>query len=80
VQIALVDRQVLDTPALGVEIASALHRLYPRDFQLEKTVGLIGQRWVLRAIKVGQDPRAIAQDWQAPLDEFRSQRAKYLLY
>ncbi len=80
VQIDLVDRQVLDAAALGVEIASALYRLYPRDFQLEKTLGLIGERRVIRAIKNGQDLGAIAQDWQATLDEFRSRRAKYLLY
>jgi uncharacterized protein YbbC (DUF1343 family) len=80
IQIDLVDRQVLDAAAFGVEIASALHRLYPRDFQLEKIVGLIGARWVIRAIKNGQDPEAIAQDWQATVVEFRSRRAKYLLY
>lgn len=80
VQIVLVDRQVLDTPALGIEIASALQRLYPRDFQLEKTVGLIGARRVVQAIKTGQDPQAIVQDWQGALGEFHSRRAKYLLY
>ena len=56
------------------------HRLYPRDFQLEKTVGLIGARWIIQAIKNNQDPGAIAHNWQVTLDEFRSRRAKYLLY
>ncbi len=80
VQIDLVDRQVLDAAALGVEIASALYRLYPRDFQLEKTLGLIGARWVIQAIRNGQDPRAIVHNWQGALDAFRSRQAKYLLY
>lgn len=80
VQIVLVDRQALDTPALGVEIASALYHLYPQDFRLGNTLGMIGARWVLRAIKVGQDPRSIVQNWQSALAEFRSLRAKYLLY
>src|SRR4029077_19280142 len=34
VRINLVNRQELDAGALGTEIASALYRLYPRDFQL----------------------------------------------
>ena len=80
VQIVLVDRQALDSPALGVEIASALHRLYPKDFQLYKTLGLIGSHEVLGAIKEGQDPNSIVQKWQGPLEEFCKLRSKYLLY
>jgi uncharacterized protein YbbC (DUF1343 family) len=80
VQINLVDRRALDAAALGIHIACALQRLYPRDFQLEKTVGLIGARWIVRAIKQGQDPGAIVQEWQGTLDAFRARRAKYLLY
>ena len=80
VQILLLDRQVLDSPVLGIEIASALYRLYPRSFQLDKTLGLIGSREVLQAIKDGQDPTSIRQKWQEPLDQFCKLRSKYLLY
>jgi len=80
VQIVLLDRQVLDSPALGIEIASALYRLYPQSFQLGKTLGLIGSREVLQAIKDGQDPTSIGQKWQEPLDQFCKLRSKYLLY
>ncbi|OGP88391.1 MAG: serine hydrolase [Deltaproteobacteria bacterium RBG_16_48_10] len=81
VQIVLLDRQTLDSPALGIEIISALYRLYPKDFQLDKTRGLIGSRKVLQAIKAGQDPATIVQDWQGPLEQFCSMlRLKYLLY
>jgi len=80
VQIVLLDRQVLDSPALGIEIASAFYRLYPRSFQLDKTLGLIGSREVLEAIKDGQDPISIGQKWQAPLEQFCKLRSKYLLY
>jgi uncharacterized protein YbbC (DUF1343 family) len=76
----LLDRQILDSPALGVEIASALHHLYPREFQLDKTMGLIGSREVLQAIKDGQDPISIVQNWQGPLEKFYKLRSKYLLY
>jgi uncharacterized protein YbbC (DUF1343 family) len=80
VQILLLDRQVLDSPVLGIEIASALYRLYPLSFQLDKTLGLIGSREVLQAIKDGQDPTSIRQKWQEPLDQFCKLRSKYLLY
>jgi len=80
VQVVLVDRQALDSPALGVEIVSALHRLYPKEFQLHKTLGLIGSHEVLRAIKDGEDPKTIMQRWQRPLEQFCRMRSKYLLY
>ena len=80
VQIVLLDRQGLDSPALGIEIASALYGLYPKDFQLDKTLGLIGSRKVLQAVKDGQDPTSIVRDWQGPLEQFCKLRSKYLLY
>jgi uncharacterized protein YbbC (DUF1343 family) len=80
VRIVLIDRKVLDSPALGIEIASALHRLYPGNFQIDKTLGLIGSREVLKAIKNGQDPISIVQNWQGALEDFCKLRSKYLLY
>jgi uncharacterized protein YbbC (DUF1343 family) len=80
IRVVVDDRQVLDAPALGIEVASALYRLYPRSFALNKTLGLIGARWVVQAIKRGQDPALIVRNWGASLDEFRTRRAKYLLY
>lgn len=80
VKIALRDRNALDAPALGVEIASALHTLYPQQFSLGDTLGMIGARSVLRAIWSGEDPRIIKANWQNPLADFQQLRAKYLLY
>jgi uncharacterized protein YbbC (DUF1343 family)/CubicO group peptidase (beta-lactamase class C family) len=80
VRVVLADRDVLDAPALGVEIVGALHRLYPADFQLDKTLGLVGARWVLQGIREGEDPRSIARRWQSNLAVFQRLRAKYLLY
>jgi uncharacterized protein YbbC (DUF1343 family)/CubicO group peptidase (beta-lactamase class C family) len=80
VQVVLVDRHALDSPALGVEIASALYRLYPNDFHLDKTLPLIGSYEVLQAIKEGQDPNSIFLNWYASLEQFCKLRSKYLLY
>ena len=80
VKIELENRDILDAPALGIEIASALHALYPQQFTLGDTLGMIGARSVLSAIRAGEDPRIIAANWQNPLADFRQMRAKYLLY
>jgi uncharacterized protein YbbC (DUF1343 family)/CubicO group peptidase (beta-lactamase class C family) len=80
VEIVLTDRQELDSAALGVEIISALYRFYPNDFQIDKTLPLVGARWVLQAVKEGKAPDSIVRSWQEPLEQFRKLRSKYLLY
>jgi uncharacterized protein YbbC (DUF1343 family)/CubicO group peptidase (beta-lactamase class C family) len=80
VQIVLVDRQALDAAQLGVELAAALWTLYPNVFKLEKTLPLVGAHWVLKDIEAGENPSRIVYDWQDALEQFRSLRAKYLLY
>jgi uncharacterized protein YbbC (DUF1343 family) len=80
VQVVLVDRQALDSPALGVEMASALYRLYPKDFLLDKILPLVGSYEVLQAIKDRRDPNSIVLNWQGSLGDFRQLRSKYLLY
>lgn len=78
--LVLLDREALNSPELGVELVAALHHLFPDQFQLEKTLPLVGARWVLDGIKNGQDPRAIALHSYEPLEPFRQMRARYLLY
>ena len=80
VRIELIDRDKLDSPALGIELVSALFQLYPAKFQVDQTLALIGSRQVLSAIKVGGDPKTIACEWKRPLSVFRSLRTEYLLY
>jgi uncharacterized protein YbbC (DUF1343 family)/CubicO group peptidase (beta-lactamase class C family) len=80
VRILLIDRSSLQAGRLGVELASALHRLYPQRFELEGTLSLIGSRSVLIDIERGKDPIAITHGWQQSLRTFRSIRRRYLLY
>jgi uncharacterized protein YbbC (DUF1343 family)/CubicO group peptidase (beta-lactamase class C family) len=80
VRIKVVDRDTLNVPALGVELAAALYRLYPGKFQLGETLSMIGSRQVIQAIRNGDDPKVIQRRWQPGLEAFRRLRAKYLLY
>ena len=45
---------------VGVEIASALSRLYPAQYQLDLAARLLGSRDALARIKTGDDPAVIA--------------------
>ena len=80
VNLIVLDRNTLDSPELGIELASALHKLYPNDFKLEKMADLLVNQSVFDAIAAGEDPRRIAEDWQERLETFVRLREKYLLY
>jgi uncharacterized protein YbbC (DUF1343 family) len=74
------DRDALDAPELGVEIASALSHLYPDRYKLIELDSLMVHHASMDAISAGQDPRRVAADWQDSLSEFAKTRARYLLY
>ena len=80
VNIILVDRNGFDAPELGVELASALHKLYSEQFHMERMADLLVDQAAFDAIAKGDDPRRIAEDWREPLEKFMQARQKYLLY
>ncbi len=80
VNIFVVERNALDTGELGVELASALHKLYPEQYHMERMIELLGNQSVYDAIASGQDPRRIADDWRESLEKFLQIRQKYLIY
>jgi SSS family transporter len=80
VRIEVTDRRALDSPEMGVEILSLLHRMYPGEFELEKALRLIGNRSTLDAMERGDDPRAIAAAWTPKLAAFEEARQRFLLY
>ena len=65
---------------MGLEIADALHRIYPDRFQLDKIVELLGSQSTVDRLKRGDAPADIVAGWSADLDKFRAMREKYLLY
>ncbi len=80
VHILLTGRNQLDSPELGLEIASALLKLYPRQFAPERIADLLVDRTTFQALIRGDDPRRIADSWRERLEEFTRIRRKYLLY
>lgn len=80
VSVVLTDRNTLDAPEMGMELASALHKLYPNDFKLEKMNDLLVNQVAFEALQQGTDPRRIAENWREKTQEFDQMRQKYLLY
>jgi uncharacterized protein YbbC (DUF1343 family) len=74
------DRDALRPVRVGVELASALYRLYPGQFQIEAAARLVGSREVIKRIQAGEDPAAIASSWAGDEARWRLLRAKYLIY
>lgn len=80
VALTVTDRQSFRSMLMGLEIISALHRLYPQNFDVAKTIELLGSQSTVDALERGDDPRVIAASWSADLARFRAMRQKYLIY
>jgi uncharacterized protein YbbC (DUF1343 family) len=80
VNLVLTERNALDAPELGIELAAALRKLYPADFKMERMTELLVNQAAYDGLVAGEDPRRIAQDWQEKLEKFELVRKKYLIY
>jgi len=80
VRIALTDRNLLQPLRMGIEIASALGKLYPGRFETAKMIFLVGNAETVKQLSDGKNPTAIVASWNKDLEAFRKVRGKYLLY
>ena len=80
VNVVLTGREFLDAPELGIELASALARLYAQQFRLEKMTDILANQSVYSALTHGEDPHRIALNWQDDLLKFQHVRERYLIY
>jgi hypothetical protein len=78
--IVITDRNAIRPVRVGVEIASALVKLFPGKLEIDAAARLFGSTAGLARIKAGDDPAAIAQSWAAAEARWRLLRAKYVLY
>lgn len=80
VRIRIAPKGDLRSMRMGLEIADTLHRMYPQNFHLEKTITLIGNQATVDALARDESPAKIIKSWTPALDNFRTTREKYLLY
>jgi len=78
--IVVTDRNAVRPVRVGVEIASALLKLFPGKFEIDSATRLFGSAAGLTRLKSGDDPTAIAGSWSGAEARWRLLRAKYLLY
>ena len=80
VNIVVTNRLTFDSPELGIELAAALHKLYPNDFQMNKMMTIVANQQTMDDLDAGVDPRFISSKWNEALDSFETIRQKYLIY
>ena len=80
VNIIITERNLLDSPEMGMELASALQKLYPDHWKIDNMITALSNKAVFDELAAGEDPRTIAQGWREPVEQFMNMRAKYLLY
>jgi uncharacterized protein YbbC (DUF1343 family) len=80
VTLTLTDPGVFRSMPIGLETAAALRRLYPDSFHVEKMVLLLGSQSTVDQLSRGVPTSQIVASWGLTLDQFRTVRAKYLLY
>jgi len=80
VSILVTDRFTARSMGLGLEIAEILQKLYPKDFDTPKLVGLVGNDDTVQQIKDGVTPEKIVAGWADMLKSFDQVRRKYFLY
>jgi uncharacterized protein YbbC (DUF1343 family)/CubicO group peptidase (beta-lactamase class C family) len=80
VNIIVTERARFEPVRAGIEIAVALRRLYPNEWQVDKYVRLLANAATLARVVRGDAPEEIVRAWQPALEEFRRARARVLLY
>ena len=79
-RVVVTDRAALLLMRMGMEIAAALSKLYPGNFDAGKMILLVGNAATIERLTAGDAPGAIVAGWEKDLAAFRRMRGKYLLY
>ena len=80
VNIIITDRVAFHPLLTGIEMALALRKLYPNDWNVDKYLRLLVNADTLERVKRGESARDIVGSWNPSLQEFRRARAEILLY
>jgi hypothetical protein len=76
----VLDRNVLDAPEIGMEIAAAFHQLYPAKWEANKMLELFGNQAAFNELVAGEDPRRINEELLDQIQAFEQIRKKFLIY
>jgi uncharacterized protein YbbC (DUF1343 family) len=80
VNVSIIDRARFRSVLTGIEIAVALHSLFPDTWKVDGYSHLLVNADILERLKRGESVEEIVRSWATSLDNFRRTRTKYLLY
>ncbi len=80
VQFVVTNRNELNVPEMGIEIASMLYEMYPTQYHLDKIAPLLANQATLKALEDHEDPETIADTWRDGLEQYMERRKAYLIY
>ena len=80
VGIRIGDRAAVRSMRMGLEIAALLEKMYPQNFDVSKTIVLLGNAETVQKLEDGATPAHIVASWQTSLSDFDKIRRRYLLY
>lgn len=80
VNIVITDRSAFDSVGTGIEIACALRKLYPKDWNTERYGRLLVNGSVLERVVRGDTAASIKAAWQQDVRTFMDRRRPFLLY
>jgi uncharacterized protein YbbC (DUF1343 family)/CubicO group peptidase (beta-lactamase class C family) len=80
INIIITDRAKFRPVRNGLEIAVALRKLYPMQWEVGKYARLLVNSNALERIKQGDPVRDIENSWATQLEDFKSRRARVLIY
>lgn len=80
VALRVTDRERFDAALLGAALVQTLHRLWPRAFMAERTLGMVGSAQVLQQLRDGLPPVQARERWERSWGDFLQRRDAVLLY
>ncbi len=80
VNIIIVNRDEFNSVWTGIEIAAALRKLYPTEWNVEKYANLLLNKDIFERVKRGDMPEEIERAAKAGVDDFLKRRTPFLLY
>jgi uncharacterized protein YbbC (DUF1343 family) len=80
VGIRIGDRAAARSMRMGLEVAALLQKMYPQDFDVSKTITLLGNAETVQKLKDSVPATEIVASWQAALSDYDKTRRKYFLY
>lgn len=80
INLLITDRSQFQSVLTGIQIAVALHSLFPADWKIDSYARLLVNADTLERLRRGESVEEITKSWAARMETFRAARLKYLLY